>query len=156
MLRPVAFIRIDVSKEHIASNIKVTRIGELGTTLNKSQRKNTAKKYCVRKEALGEQSSHLDQPDYKPNSVAFLPFVGTIPKRISRMLARQNIKSVGFLHMKLSSLLRPVRDYLGLRTPDVYRIPCQCGRIYTGQTGRSADISLEEHPTGTSGQAGRS
>jgi hypothetical protein len=47
--------------------------------------------------------------------------------------------------MKLSSLLRPVKDYLRLRTPGVYRIPCECGRVYIGQTGRSVDVRLKEH-----------
>jgi hypothetical protein len=47
--------------------------------------------------------------------------------------------------MKLSSLLRPVKDHLGLRTPGVYRIPCECGRVYIGQTGRYVDILLKEH-----------
>jgi hypothetical protein len=47
--------------------------------------------------------------------------------------------------MKLSSLLCPVKDHLGLRTPAVYRIPCECGRVYIGQTGRSVDIMLKEH-----------
>jgi hypothetical protein len=37
--------------------------------------------------------------DNKPNSVAFLPFVGTIFNHISRVLARHNIKSVGLAHM---------------------------------------------------------
>jgi hypothetical protein len=77
-------------------------------------------------------------------SVAFLPFVGTIFNPISRVLARQSIKSVVLPHMKLSSLLRPVKDHLGLRTPRVYRIPCECGRVYIGQTGRSVDIRLKE------------
>jgi hypothetical protein len=35
-------------------------------------------------------------------------------------------------------------DHLGLRTPGVYRIPCDCGRVYIGQTGRSMDIRLKE------------
>jgi hypothetical protein len=47
--------------------------------------------------------------------------------------------------MKLSSLLRPVKDHLGLRTPGVYRIPCECGRVYIGRTGRSVDIRIKEH-----------
>jgi hypothetical protein len=47
--------------------------------------------------------------------------------------------------MKLSSLLRPVKDNLGVRTPGVSRIPCECGRVYIGQTGRSVDIRLKEH-----------
>jgi hypothetical protein len=87
----------------------------------------------------------LPQPDNKPHLVAFLPFVGTVFNRISIVLARQNIKSVGLSHMKLSSLLRPVKDHLGLRTPGVYRIPCECGMVYIGQMGCSLDISLKEH-----------
>jgi hypothetical protein len=46
--------------------------------------------------------------------------------------------------MKLSSLLHPVKNHLGLRTPGVYRIPCECGRVYIGQTGHSVDIRLKE------------
>jgi hypothetical protein len=59
---------------------------------------------------------HLPQPDNEPNSVAFLPFVATILNRISRVLAQYIFKSVGLAHMKLSSLLHPVKDHLGLRT----------------------------------------
>jgi hypothetical protein len=47
--------------------------------------------------------------------------------------------------MKLSSLLRPVKDHLGLGTSGVYRIPCDCSRVYTGHTGRSVDLRLKEH-----------
>jgi hypothetical protein len=66
---------------------------------------------------------HLPQPANEPNSVAFLPFVRTIFNRINRVLAQHNIKSVGLPHIKLSSLLHPVKYHLGLRTPGVYRIP---------------------------------
>jgi hypothetical protein len=88
---------------------------------------------------------HLPQPDNEPKAIAFFPFVGTVFNRISRVLARNNIKSLGLSHMKLSSLLRPVKDHLGLRTLGIYRIPCECGRVYIGQTGRSVDIRLKEH-----------
>jgi hypothetical protein len=47
--------------------------------------------------------------------------------------------------MRLSSLLHPVKDNLGLRTPDVYRIPCMCGRAYFEQMGGSVNIKLKEH-----------
>jgi hypothetical protein len=87
---------------------------------------------------------HLNQSDNKPNSVAFLPFVGTIFNRISRVLPRHKIKSVGLSHMKLSSLCR-VKDHLGLRTPGVHRIPCECGRVCVGQMGCSVDTRLKEH-----------
>jgi hypothetical protein len=45
----------------------------------------------------------------------------------------------------LSCLLHPVKDHLGLRTLDVYRIVCECGRVFTGQTVHSIDIRLKEH-----------
>jgi len=34
---------------------------------------------------------------------------------------------------------------LGLRTPGVYSIPCECGRVYIGQSGRSIQIRIKEH-----------
>jgi hypothetical protein len=81
---------------------------------------------------------HSGKLDNEPNSFAFLPFERTIFSCISRVLARHNIKSGGLPHMKLSSLLLPVNDYLGLRTPEVYKIPRECGRVNIGQTGCSA------------------
>jgi hypothetical protein len=71
---------------------------------------------------------HLEQPDNKPNRVIFLPFVWIVFNSTSRVRAR-HIKSVGLPHMQLRSLLRPVKDHLGLRTPGVCRIPCECGRV---------------------------
>jgi hypothetical protein len=45
MLRLVALIRIDVSEERFASIIRVTRIGELGTTLAVTSNRNTLWRY---------------------------------------------------------------------------------------------------------------
>jgi hypothetical protein len=39
----------------------------------------------------------------------------------------------------------PVKDYLGPKTPGLYRIPRECGRVYIGRMGRSVDIRLKEH-----------
>jgi hypothetical protein len=71
--------------------------------------------------------------------------VRSIFNRISRVLARHNIKCVGLPPRKISSFLRPVTDDLGLKTPGVYSIPCECGQIYIGQTGRSVDTRLKKH-----------
>jgi hypothetical protein len=46
--------------------------------------------------------------------------------------------------MKLSSLLHPVKNNLGLRIPGVYRIPYECGRVYIGHPGQCMDIKLKE------------
>jgi hypothetical protein len=88
---------------------------------------------------------NISQPNDKPDSVAFLPYVGTIFILISRVLSWHNIKSVGLPPKKESSFLRPVKDNLGLRTPGVYRTPCECGKVYIGQTGRSVGARLKEH-----------
>jgi hypothetical protein len=38
-----------------------------------------------------------------------------------------------------------VKDDLGLKTPGVYSVPCECGQVYIGQTGRSTETSIKEH-----------
>jgi hypothetical protein len=53
------------------------------------------------------------------------------------MLAKYNIKSVALTHRKIASYLPPVKDAIGLKTPAVCRIPCECGSVYIGQSGRS-------------------
>jgi hypothetical protein len=32
-----------------------------------------------------------------------------------------------------------------LRTPGIYRIPCECGKVYIGQTGLSVQLRIKEH-----------
>jgi hypothetical protein len=78
-------------------------------------------------------SPRVDQSDEKSDSVAFLPYVGTIFNRISRVLARHIIKSVGLPPRKLSGFLRPVKDDLGLRTPGVYSIPLSAAKSISGR-----------------------
>jgi predicted GIY-YIG superfamily endonuclease len=38
-----------------------------------------------------------------------------------------------------------VKDELGLKTPGLYRIPCECGRVYIGQSDRSVHLRFKEH-----------
>ena len=76
----------------------------------------------------------------KPSSVPLLPYIW-----LSRMLVKHNIKHVSLLPRKISSLLHLVKDHLGLRTTGVYSIPCQCGQVYIGQTGRYIGNTIKEH-----------
>jgi hypothetical protein len=70
------------------------------------------------------------QPDKRPDSVAFLPYVRPIFNRIGRVLSQHNIKSVGLPPRKISSFLQSVKNDLGLKTPRAYSIPCECGRLH--------------------------
>jgi hypothetical protein len=59
------------------------------------------------------------------------------------MLAK-HIKSVALPTRKIFSYFPPVKDALGLRTPGLYSIPCECGKVYTGQRGRSIQFRIKE------------
>jgi hypothetical protein len=61
------------------------------------------------------------------------------------MLSKHNIKSVTLPPRKIFSHLPPVKDALGLRTPGIYSIPCDCCRVYVGQSGRSVQLRIKEH-----------
>jgi hypothetical protein len=56
-----------------------------------------------------------------------------------------NIKSVALPYKKIASYLPPVKDAIGLKTPGIYRIPCECGTVYIGQSGRSILLRIKEH-----------
>jgi predicted GIY-YIG superfamily endonuclease len=60
-------------------------------------------------------------------------------------MAKHNIKSVALRPRKIFIYFSPVKDALGLRTPGVYSIPCECGRVYIGQSARSIQHRTKEH-----------
>jgi hypothetical protein len=64
MLRRVALVRTDVSEELNATFIKVTRIGELGTTLVlTSNRRNATKKYQVSETSVLTRATRRNIPE---------------------------------------------------------------------------------------------
>ena len=61
-----------------------------------------------------------------------------------RMLAKHT-RSVSLPPRKIYSHPPPIKDALGLRTPGLYSIPCECGQVYIGQSGRSVQNRIKEH-----------
>jgi len=61
------------------------------------------------------------------------------------MLTKYNTKSVAISPKKISSYMPPTKDAPGLRTPDIYTIPCECSKVYIGQSGRSIQLRIKEH-----------
>jgi len=45
----------------------------------------------------------------------------------------------------LHRLVDVSRMKLGIGTPGEYSIPCECGRVYIGQSGRSIQLRIKEH-----------
>jgi hypothetical protein len=56
-----------------------------------------------------------------------------------------NVRTVHVPWKKTIQMLRSVRDDLGLNVPGVYRIRCECGKVYMGQTGRSIKTRCKEY-----------
>jgi hypothetical protein len=85
------------------------------------------------------------KPKEKFTATAYIPYTTTTYNRLNRMLAKLNINSVALPPRKISSYLPPVKDELGLKTPGIYRIPCECGKVYIGQSGRTVQLRVKEH-----------
>jgi hypothetical protein len=65
---------------------------------------------------------------------------------ISRLLSRHNIKSVVDLAAKKTpSFLHPVKNDLGLKTPSVYSVACNCVQVYIGHTGHTIKTRVKEY-----------
>jgi hypothetical protein len=82
-----------------------------------------------------EPVTQTNKTNDKPTSTAYVPCTQTTYGHLSRMLAKHNIKSVVLPPRKIFIYLPPVKDALGLRTLGVYSIPCECSRVYIGQSG---------------------
>jgi hypothetical protein len=65
--------------------------------------------------------------------------------RLSRMLNKHNIKCIPLPPKKIINYLPPIKDAVGLRTPGIYGIPCECGKVYIGQSSHSVHIQIKEH-----------
>jgi hypothetical protein len=84
-------------------------------------------------------------PEPKNNKLAVLHYQQAVSNKISRLLTKYNIKMVHISKKKNRQLLRTVKDDLGLKIPGVYHIPCECGKVHIGQTGRSTEARCKEH-----------
>jgi hypothetical protein len=89
--------------------------------------------------------ARLTKISNKPTLTAYIPYTQTAYGRLSRMLAKRNIKCVVLPPRKIFNYFPPVEDALGLRTPGIYSILCECGRVYIGQSGRSIQLRIKEH-----------
>ena len=81
----------------------------------------------------------------KPAGTVLLPYQSSTSHKISRFLSRHNIKTIHVPTKKTCHLLRPVKDDPGLQLPGVYNIPCECGKMYIGQTNRTIEARRKEH-----------
>lgn len=74
--------------------------------------------------------------------------MGTASHKLQRILKSANIEVRHRSTKKLFSTLHTHKDQKPKGTqPGIYRIPCDCGKVYIGETGRSFNTRIKEHKT---------
>ncbi|CAK9823993.1 hypothetical protein ANTRET_LOCUS2231 [Anthophora retusa] len=101
------------------------------------------KKMLEQKETRKPRSPKITE--HKHNR-AFLPYIKGTTDRIARILKESKIKTIFTPHTKIKQILTTPKDpFPRLSSSGVYKIPCTCGKVYIGETGRSVTTRLKEH-----------
>ena len=80
-------------------------------------------------------------------STAVLPYIKGVSELLGRCLQQQGICTVFKSDTTLRSHLVRPKDTVDPAKQDgvVYRIPCECGKVYIGEIGRSMQERIKEH-----------
>jgi hypothetical protein len=78
-----------------------------------------------------------------------LPYIGSASHKIERILGNEaGIKVYHSSENKLFRALCTHKDNVNISPkPGMYRIPCECGLVYIGETCRNLSVRLKEHKT---------
>ena len=72
-----------------------------------------------------------------------LPYIGSASHKIERILKEAGIQLYHSSENKLFRALCTHKDTVNeFQKPGVYRIPCECGLVYIGETGRNLSLRL--------------
>ncbi|KAL9955120.1 hypothetical protein ACROYT_G036406 [Oculina patagonica] len=87
------------------------------------------------------------QPVAEFKSTAVLPYVKGLSEQLRRCLQQQGVRAVFKSETTLRSQLVRPKDAVDSTKQDgvVYRIPCECGKVYIGETGRPMQDRIKEH-----------
>mgnify|MGYP000580325018 CR=1 FL=1 len=94
------------------------------------------------------QRQQGQQPTKSPRrNLNLLPFSLGVSEVLRRCLQHQGIRTVFKSDTTLRSHLVRPKDALEPSQQDgvVYKIPCECGKVYIGKTGRSMRERIKEH-----------
>ncbi|XP_078357458.1 uncharacterized protein LOC144642366 [Oculina patagonica] len=87
------------------------------------------------------------EPTTEFKSTAVLPYVKGLSEQLRRCLQQQGVRAVFKSETTLRSHLVRPKDAVDSTKQDgvVYRIPCECGKVYIGETGRPMQDRIKEH-----------
>ncbi|CAK9810876.1 hypothetical protein ANTPLA_LOCUS6713 [Anthophora plagiata] len=130
-------------EEHLQSELN-----HITNTLTKNGFNNKKIKHTIQRmlQSKGTQKPSSSYITENKHNMAFLPYIKGTTDRIARILKQNNIKTIFTPHTKISQILTTPKDpYPRLASSGVYKIPCTCGKVYIGETGRSVTTRLKEH-----------
>ena len=83
--------------------------------------------------------------DFKATAV--LPYVKGLSEQLRHCLQQRGVRTVLKSETTLRSQLVRPKDAVDPAKQDcvVYRIPCECGKVYIGETGRPMQDRVKEH-----------
>ena len=101
----------------------------------------------VRKLAKTTRVTANQEPVQEFKSTAVLPYIKGVSEVLRRCLQQQGIRTVFKSETTLRSHLVRPKDALEptKQSGVVYKIPCECGKVYIGETGRSMRERIKEH-----------
>ena len=87
------------------------------------------------------------EPTYEFKATAVLPYVKSLSEQLRRCLQQQGVRAVFKSETTLRSPLARPKDAVDPAKQDgvVYRIPCECGKVYIGETGRPMQDRIKAH-----------
>ena len=87
------------------------------------------------------------EPATEFKSTAILPYFKGLSEQLRCCLQQQGVRAVFKLETTLRSHLVRPKDAVDSTKQDgvVYRIPCECGKVYIGETGRPMQDRIKEH-----------
>ncbi|XP_052742159.1 uncharacterized protein LOC112052261 [Bicyclus anynana] len=102
--------------------------------------------YSWRQSSRWAQTTTRRKPYCVNRSPVYLTYVKGVTDKISHYLQRRFDIVTRFRPPALvKSILRSPKDRDPLNVPGVYKIPCDCGRSYIGETRRNISTRVKEH-----------
>ncbi|XP_018401736.1 PREDICTED: uncharacterized protein LOC108778909 [Cyphomyrmex costatus] len=128
-------------KEHLK-----TELNYLKETLQRNGYNKEDVNRTINKHRSGTKKSDTEQTQKEKRRLSFLPYIKGTTDRIGRILNKHNIRTIFKPPRKIDQILRNPKDQRPpLSSAGVYKIPCSCGKVYIGETGRTVNTRMKEH-----------
>ncbi|XP_027052302.1 uncharacterized protein LOC113679533 [Pocillopora damicornis] len=94
-----------------------------------------------------EKPNNIGEPANEFKATAVLPYVKGLSEQLRRCLQQQGVRAIFKSETTLRSQLVRPKDAVDPAKQDgvVYRIPCECSKVYIGETGRPLQDRIKEH-----------